>query len=70
MLVCVIPGMGCMIVVVHAGIVDGEGNRAKTEKSAEGGNMWHRPHAVLWGRCKASSDCAASLWMLRAQLIQ
>jgi hypothetical protein len=32
--------------------------------------MWHRPHAVLWGRCKASSDCAASLWMLRAQLIQ
>jgi len=39
MLVCVILGRECMIVVVHAGIVDREGDRAKREDCAEGGNV-------------------------------
>jgi hypothetical protein len=38
MLICVIPGRMCVIVVVHAAIVDGEGDCAKREKSAEDDN--------------------------------
>jgi len=45
MLVWVIPGRDCVIVVVHAVIVDGEGNHAKREDRAEGGNALHRTRA-------------------------
>ena len=45
MLVCVIPGRACVIVVVHAGILDGEGNHAKREDRAEGDNALHRTRA-------------------------
>ena len=52
MLVCVILGKMCVGMVVHAGILDGEGNHAKREDRAEGGNAEHGesmipPHRIL-----------------------